>query len=64
MWLWLLSFRYTRVYDMEEPSDDVQFTLERIARRLHARVPGVWGHMYVRTCRTLLWALYFQYMYI
>ena len=29
------------MYDMKEPSDDVQFTLEQIARRLNARVPGV-----------------------
>ena len=53
-------FRYTRVYDMEEPSDDVQFTLERIARRLHARVPGACGHTYTCTCRTV----YSQYICI
>ena len=29
------------MYDMEEPSDDVQTALEQIARRLHAKMPGV-----------------------
>ena len=42
----IIHSRYVRVYDMEEPSDDVQTTLEQIARRLHAKMPGVPCHVH------------------